>query len=230
MRSLILALLLGLTPAVAASAAETVTPADVGVRVEKPAGDGVHFSQGSGVFLGDGLVLTAAHVVNVDPAHTKTTVVMDGWRIDGTLVYTGLAQKVDLALIRIGDASLSPKRQAQPQVAVCDDNPPPSQPVLVAALDKLTISSTVGTAITSDGQTTGSWTNLLGTGYHNGASGGGVFKPQVGCLWGILNLELSGPSKTPGQKLDLTAFVPASKITPFLQAYREHGGDTTTAP
>ena len=75
-------------------------PAEVGVRVEKPAGDGVHYSQGSGVLLGDGLVLTAAHVVKYNPQDPKVTVVMAGWRVDGTLAAIGGPDSVDLALVK----------------------------------------------------------------------------------------------------------------------------------
>lgn len=195
-----------------------LSPAELGVRVEKPAGDGTHFSQGSGIYLGDGLVITAAHVVRLDPANRKVTVLIDGRRRDGSLVSVGQSDSVDLALIKIPAEELGEKRRKQAPVAVCTGNPGPSQPVVVASLGTVSNALTIATPITSDLQT-GSWTNLLSTGYHQGNSGGGVFDPQLGCLWGILNMELSGPSKTDGRFLDLTAFVPASKITPFLDDY-----------
>jgi len=194
------------------------SPAELGVQVEKPAGDGTHYSEGSGVFLGDGLVLTAAHVVKVDPGNRKVTVLLDGRRRDGTLVPDAQMEKADLALIKLPSEELGDKRRAQAPVAVCTGNPGPSQPVVVASMGTVSNAATISTPITSDLQT-GSWTNLLSTGYHHGNSGGGVFDPRQGCLWGIINLELSGPSKTDGRFLDLTAFVPASKIAPFLDEY-----------
>ncbi|MDR3438048.1 serine protease [Telmatospirillum sp.] len=221
MRALILALLLLPTAVLADDRSpQSLSPADVGVRVEKPAGDGTHFSQGSGVFIGRGLVLTAAHVVKVDPANTKVTVLLDGWRLDGTLVFDGQRENVDLALILLPPEVLSEKRRTQAQVPVCAANPGPNQPVAVASMGTVTNAATIPTAITSDLQT-GTWTNLLSTGFHQGNSGGGVFNPQQGCLWGILNMEMSGPSQTNGQLIDLTAFVPASKITPFLDEFRQ---------
>jgi hypothetical protein len=197
-----------------------LSPADLGVRVEKPVGDGKQFSQGSGVFLGgSGLVLTAQHVVKYDPGNPKVTVLIDGWRRDGALVADGLKESVDLALIALHPEELGERRRAQPSVSVCAGNPGPSQPVVVAALGTVSNSVTIPSPITSDLQT-GTWTNILATGYHQGNSGGGVFDPQHGCLWGILSFELSGNSKTDGKFLDLTAFVPASKIAPFLDEYR----------
>ena len=87
------------------------TPAEVGVRVEKPAGDGVHYSQGSGVYLGEGLVLTAAHVVKFDPDHSHVIVLLDGVRTDGNLVFDGQKHNVDLALIKLDANELSLRRR-----------------------------------------------------------------------------------------------------------------------
>lgn len=210
-------LLLFALPSAAASAA---SPAEIGVRLEKPAGDGLHFSQGSGVFLGDGLVLTAAHVVDINPSNPNVTVVLDGWRKDGVVVKDGHKDNLDLALVKLPPQALSAPRMAQAPVTLCPDNPTPNQKVVVASTGNVTEAATINTAITSDGQA-GTWTNLLSTGFHHGASGGGVFNPKQGCLWGIINIELSG--NVDGRFLDLTAFVPASKIKPFLNGYYAEG-------
>lgn len=194
-------------------------PGDVGVRVEKPAGDGVHFSQGSGVYLGDGLVLTAAHVIKFDPAHSAVTVLLDGVRTDGVVVFDGQMHDVDLALIKLAAGELSQRRRDQPPVPLCLDNPAPNQPVTVAALGTVSPATTIGSAITSDAKAVKGWTNILSTAFHQGNSGGGVFSPKQGCLWGIINLEMSGKLPDTGRFVDLTAFVPASKIAPFIGDY-----------
>ena len=192
------------------------SPSDLGVRVQKPVGDGKTFAQGSGVFLGDGLVLTAAHVISADPSNHKATVVLDRMPIVGTVVENGQTQNLDLALIKIDTQGLSAKRRTQAPIPVCPGNPGPNQAVTVASMGIVTQATTISTPITSDGQS-GTWTNLLSTGYHPGNSGGGVFNPQTSCLWGIINLELSGT--VDGKVLDLTAFVPASKVAGFLKTY-----------
>jgi hypothetical protein len=183
-------------------------PAALGVQIEKPAGDGVHFSIGSGVHLGNGTILTAAHVVAPDPANKSVTVILDGWKIEASVKLVA-KNNLDLALVQIPPQSLSLQRRAQGAVQVCDDDPGPSQSVVVASEGKVTPASTIATAITSDGKT-GSGTNLLSTGFHQGNSGGGVFDPVRGCLWGVILLEMSGNG------LDLTAFAPARKIAAFL--------------
>ncbi|HIJ37383.1 MAG TPA: trypsin-like peptidase domain-containing protein, partial [Rhodospirillaceae bacterium] len=79
----------------------------MGVRIEKPAGDGVHFSQGSGVFVGEGMVLTAAHVVRPDPARRQVIVLLGGWRLDAALVDGAQDDDLDLALIQIPPQAMS---------------------------------------------------------------------------------------------------------------------------
>lgn len=200
------------------------TPAEVGVRVEKPAGDGVHYSQGSGVYLGEGLVLTAAHVVKFDPDHSHVIVLLDGVRTDGNLVFDGQKHNVDLALIKLDANELSLRRREQTPVPLCLANPAPNQPVVVASLGTVSNALTIPSAIeldASEAKDTGTWTNILTTGYHQGNSGGGVFHPREGCLWGIINKEMGGPLKGSGVVVDLTAFVPASKIAPFIGDYFE---------
>ncbi len=184
----------------------------LGVQIEKPAGDGVHFSQGSGVYLGDGLVLTAAHVITVNPADTSATVVMDGWRNDAKLVATG-QPSLDLALLRVTPESISLQRRALKPVEACAAGTVPNQPVVVTSLGTVSLSKTVGTQIKSN-SLNGDWSNILATGYGHGASGGGLFDAQKGCLAGIIIIEATGGA------IELTQFVPAAQIGMFLALHR----------
>jgi hypothetical protein len=221
LRIAILALGLALARPVWAAEPATPTPAEVGVRVEKPAGDGVHYQQGSGVYLGDGLVLTAAHVVKLDPTHNKVVVLIDGVRTDGEVVFNGDAHKIDLALIRLVANELTPKRRTQPQVHVCPANAAPNRSVMVASMGTVTAATTIPSAVSTIGAG-GDWTNILSTGYHHGNSGGGVFDPGHDCLWGILVQELSGRLDD-GRNVDLTAFVPTRQIDAFLADFAKQG-------
>jgi hypothetical protein len=143
---------------------------------------------------------------------------MDGQPIQGMVVQIEPPERLDLALIKVDMDKLAPKWSQQRDVAVCTYNPPTNQPVTVVGLVGVARATTISTAITSGGEETGSWTNLLSTGFHQGNSGGGVFNPQLGCLWGILNLELTGTVN--GKSVDMTAFVPASKVMAFVNSYR----------
>src|SRR5579859_8017831 len=83
----------------AAEPADAPLAAALGVQIENPAGDNMHFSQGSGVFLGGGLVLTAAHVVKLNPGDQTAKVIMDGWRTTARIA--AIAPGLDAALLKI---------------------------------------------------------------------------------------------------------------------------------
>ena len=201
---------LAVAPAVA-EPPEAALVAALGVQIEKPAGDHVHFSQGSGVYLGDGLVLTAAHVIKVDPGNPVSSVILDGWKTDARLVATG--NELDLALLKIDPAELSRQRREMSPVATCAANTAANQPVVVAALGTVTLSKTVGFPINAPALK-GDWTNILATGYTHGASGGGLFDANKGCLAGIVVIEATAPG------VEFTQFVPAPQIAGFVAAYR----------
>ncbi|HMA49724.1 MAG TPA: serine protease [Magnetospirillaceae bacterium] len=208
----VIALLIALATAPAlAEPPEAALVGALGVQIEKPAGDHVHFSQGSGVYLGDGLVLTAAHVVAVDPANPVSSVILDGWKTDARLIATG-ANGLDLALLKIEPADLSRQRRDMKRVDTCPANTAANQPVVVAALGTVTLSKTVGFPINAPALK-GDWTNILATGYTHGASGGGLFDAGKGCLAGIVIIEATAPG------VELTQFVPAPEITVFLSTY-----------
>ena len=204
--------------------AEDPSPQETMVHVQKPAGDGVTFSHGSGVYLGGGLILTAAHVVEMDKAHPEVKILFyEQVIVGGEVVLNGrtFSPDLDLALIRVEPSALTPRLRDEAPTAVCSTNPGLDSSMLVAAEGKVTSAKTIPSALerrdTASNNTNG-WTNILSTGYHHGASGGGVFDPDKNCLEGVISLELSDPSRG----IDLTSFIPASRIGPFLDYYSRH--------
>lgn len=209
MKSLALLLALLVLPAAAEPGGAPLAGA-LGVQIEKPAGDGVYFQHGSGVFIGGGLILTAAHVVKLNPADQTATVIMDGWQT-GAKISAIAADGLDLALLKMDPSEISRQRQGLAPVQLCTAPTVANQPVIVAAQGSVSLSKTVGAPIRSPALT-GDWTDILATGYSHGASGGGVFDASSGCLIGIIIIEATAPG------IELTEFVPAAKIAPFLAA------------
>jgi hypothetical protein len=203
-------LLLALACALPAAAEPDGAPliAALGVQIQKPAGDNVHFAHGSGVFLGNGLVLTAAHVVTFNAQDPNVAVFLDGWKTNAKVFATG-QNGLDLALLKIDPSEISAQRRILSPVQLCTTPPDANQQVIVAAEGQVSFS-----AITP--LTSGKGSNDLATLYEQGASGGGVFDPGKGCLIGIIILARSG--QIAGQDIRMTEFVPAAKIAPFLAA------------
>jgi len=184
----------------------------LGVQIEKPAGDHVHFAQGSGVYLGNGLVLTAAHVIQLDPGNPVSSVIMDGWKTDARVAAIGV-NGLDLALLQINPAEVARQRRDLKPVEICATGTGPKQPVVVAAQGAISLSQTVDAPINAPALK-GDWTDILATGYSHGSSGGGVFDASKGCLAGIIVIEATAPG------IALTQFVPAPQITNFLAGRR----------
>lgn len=206
------ALLLALLAALPAGAEPDGAPmaAAFGVELQKSAGDNVYFMHGSGVFLGGGLILTAAHVVKVNPQDPDVTVVMDGWKTNAKVAAIA-PNGLDLALLKMEPAEISGQRRALSPVHLCTTPSTANQPVIVTAQGTVSLSKTIAAPIQSP-SLNGDWTDILATGYGHGASGGGVFDAGKGCLIGIIIIEATGPG------VELTQFLPAAKIAPFLAA------------
>ncbi len=176
---------------------------------------------GYGVYLGEGLVLTAAHV----PGHARDgdpSVLIAGKTLPAKFVREGVFETLDLTLLRIDARSLPPSLGLR-RMPVCVSPPRVGQAVLSVTPGAAVVSHVMspkllpadvrerfGTAI-SDVATTGN-------------SGSGVFDPVSQCLMGIMSRKIQVSAtrrKMPGAKpvlVDLAKyFVPARRIREFIK-------------
>ena len=193
------------------------SPADLGVRVEKAVGDGKTFAQGSGVLIGGGLVVTAAHVVKYNPTDAGVIVLVEGQRVRGRVVFSDAIP--DVALIKVERSAIPPLSRSR-AATFCDHDPGPGEPVVVDAIGQVTRSKTI-VAPDNPPYRPVDWNATLGTGYHQGSSGGGVFDAVTGCLLGILIYEVSGRVRPSSPFIDITRFAPAPQIAAALEMYRQ---------
>jgi S1-C subfamily serine protease len=128
-------------------------------------------------------------------------------------------ENVDLAVIRVDETALAPQRRARPGVAVFRYNPGADQRAVVISQRLVTRTRTIPVSTQSaPGQ--GAWTNMLMAGLHPGNSGGGVFDPTQGCLWGIVVQEITGRTAPNGPSFDHTVFIGAADVWRFLSRFR----------
>jgi len=162
-------------------------------------------ASGAGVYLGNGLVITAAHVGNGD------SVRIDGLNVPAALIKTGSFLQLDISLIYM-DPGKTPDSLHERRMTLCQEQPPPGAPVILAAPQGITRSTIASpTLIPAEYRTR--FSTLISEGSTNGKSGSGVFDVEKKCLLGILSLKFTD---NVDHKDIASYFVPADAIKPFI--------------
>ena len=174
---------------------------------------------GYGIYLGNGLVITAAHVVGL-AYRTKPSVRIAGLELPATAVKEGAYEDVDLTLLSVDGRKLPISLQMR-RMPLCERAPWVGQPVIVVVPE-----GTARSHIMSP--------NLLPLAYRKrfstvisdvastGNSGSGVFDAASKCLLGIMSRKIQvHPFGDPRRELrDLAKyFVPASTIKAFISPH-----------
>ena len=177
---------------------------------------------GYGIYLGDGYVVTAAHVAG-RAAETRPRVVVDGRALPTGVVKEGTFETNDLTLLRVEPRDLPGRLQLR-RLSLCTSPPTPGQPVLVAIPEGAAPSHILAPArlprefsarfptVIADVETTGN-------------SGSGVFDALRGCLMGIMSRKIETVTKSPGDLRETRRpiakyFVPAATIAAFWASAR----------
>jgi len=186
---------------------------------------------GAGVYLGNGLVITAAHVAGADTSGVR----IDGLNVAAKLVKTGAFPRLDLSLVAM-DADKLPISLRLRRMPLCQQPPRVAAAVIVAAPQGITRSRIMSPLLfTVDVRwkipgapvivraplspllpaTNLRWkvTPVISEGATDGKSGSGVFDADKKCLLGILSQKITN---TVEHKDVGTYFVPASTIQSFV--------------
>lgn len=159
-----------------------------GLRVEIKSGDVVH--SGSGVWLGDGEVLTAFHMLYEPPYVIKETdtisVVYQGVRMAARPVFRGdLDGNNDLELLKITGSQIPTKLAGLEVPPVCPSLEPVNAPVYITAYDNIykTFTSPLFPAAYKDRISSHGTIALVS----HGVSGSPVFDYRARCLAGVIS-------------------------------------------
>jgi hypothetical protein len=175
---------------------------------------------GYGVYLGNGLILTAAHVPG-NVVETKPHVVIAGEDLPASLVKQGELAGVDLTLLSI-DATKLPVRLRMRRTPLCSRESYAGEPVVVATPEG-TARSRVLPRQAIPAELRGRFGTAIADVATTGNSGSGVFDAANLCLLGIISrkisivqqgLKLGAPVRT---TRDIAKyFVPAPDIKAFI--------------
>jgi len=176
---------------------------------------------GYGIYLGNGLILTAAHVAG-NVGQTKPHVVIAGQDLPAALVKEGSLDSVDLTLLSIDGARL-PVRLQMRRTPLCE-RPPYAGERVVVAIPEGTAPSRVLPREAIPADVRARFDTAIADVATTGNSGSGVFDAADLCLLGIMSRKISitrQPLKigAPSRTMDIAKyFVPAAQIRAFIPA------------
>jgi len=161
------------------------------------------------VYLGSGLIVTAAHLVDPNSPMSATVA-----RVTLPATVLKHESEIDLSLLQL-DKSKLPADPALPDVPLCRAPPWPGDPVIVAdatAISNSRIASPQGNILLRH-----RFPTLISDVATTGNSGSGVFDPVRKCLLGIISAKLTVTSEA-GPKDVAKYFVPAEEVRSFVSS------------
>ncbi len=172
---------------------------------------------GYGIYLGKGLVITAAHVVG-SAARTKPNVRIAGMDLPARAIREGNFERVDLTLLSVDEQKLPVYLQMR-RMPLCDNKPWPGEPVIVA-IPEGTARSHIMLPSLLPAQFQKRFSTVIRDVTTTGNSGSGVFDAGQKCLLGIMSRKIfvrpASADKEHEQKDIAKYFVPASTIRAFI--------------
>jgi hypothetical protein len=162
---------------------------------------------GYGIYLGKGLVITAAHVVG-SAARTKPNVRIAGMDLPARAIREGNFERVDLTLLSVDEQRL-PVYLRMRRMPLCDNKPWPGEPVIVA-IPEGTARSYIMLPSLLPAQFQKRFSTVIRDVATTGNSGSGVFDAGQKCLLGIISLKIyqTPSSGAPENKHRDIAFCP----------------------
>jgi hypothetical protein len=175
---------------------------------------------GYGVYLGNGFVITAAHVVGGGDA-TKPQVKIGGERLPTRVVKDGDLNDVDLTLLSV-DVGQLPASLASAHMPLCQNAPAAGESVIVATPEGVARSYIMSPSLLPV-TVPDKFRTVIRYIAETGNSGAGVFDARAKCLLGIISRRISGVLHTPleGQVIEVPVnvakyYVPVSEIAKFI--------------
>jgi Trypsin-like peptidase domain len=174
---------------------------------------------GYGIYLGNGLVISAAHVVG-RVSRTKPTVHIAGLDLPGTAIREGWFELQDLTLLSVDEQKLPVSLRLR-RMPLCDHMPWVGEPVIVAVPEGTARSHIMSPFLISR-SLRARFSTIISDVATTGNSGSGVFDATRKCLLGIMSRKIQARALGPDSKVELRDiakyFVPASIIREFIPA------------
>jgi hypothetical protein len=177
----------------------------------------IALATGYGIYLGQGLIVTAAHVVGAAP-RTQVSVRFGNLQLPAKVVKEGAFEQVDLTLLAVDQEKLPISLRLR-RMPLCHIPPGPGEPVIVAVPEGIA-PSTIMSPRSLPANLRTKFPTVISDVATTGDSGSGVFDERRKCLLGIMSRKIFvRPNMRNGiaQQKDIAKyFVPAATITAFI--------------
>ena len=176
----------------------------------------VNFGTNYGVYLGKGLIITAAHVVGSPLKPTRAYASLARTCLPSA-IKEGNFEREDLTLLSIDEQKL-PVSLRMRRMPLCERPPWPGEPVIVAVPEGTARSRIMSPQLLPRDVRT-KFPTVISDVATTGNSGSGVFDAGSKCLLGIMSrrISLRPNSADAGEQKDIAKyFVPASTIRAFI--------------
>ena len=185
-------------------------PTDAALRVYA-----VHIGGLYGVYLGSGLIITAAHVVNSDP-HVHIA----GLDLTAKVIKVSPFDQLDLALLSVDDDKLPVSLRLR-RMPLCQAKPIVGAPVIVAIPEGTARSQILSPSVLPP-NVRARFSTVISHVKTTGNSGSGVFDAEKKCLLGIMSRKIQQHSPSGESSMDIAKyFVPSWIIKDFIpEEYR----------
>jgi hypothetical protein len=140
---------------------------------------------GYGIYLGQGIVITAAHVVGHWPLFTHPRVLIAGQDLPATIVKEGSFETTDLALLSVGEAAL-PMSLRLRRNPLCS-GPPKIGSEVINVIPEGTTRARVIPPLSIPAQLRMTFDTLIDS---EKSSGSGLFDVERKCLLGIMSAKV----------------------------------------
>jgi len=153
-----------------------------------------------GIYLGNALILTAAHVAGSPSDILPITIMAEGHSVAAHFVKAGEFDDIDISLLSIDPSTLTPELRALSALKLCIAHPVPGQQVIVVDPLHVAVSSIIDRQRLPSGIPE-KFDSLIGDVDITGNSGSGVFDADRGCLLGIISRRIDWITRdTNGEK------------------------------
>ncbi len=142
---------------------------------------------GYGIYLGNGIVITAAHVAGLAPWH-KLVVEIAGQNLPANVLKKGQFGDVDLTLLAVDERQLPVSLRLR-RMTVCKDPPLPGEEVIVAIPEGIARSHVISPSLLPH-DLAPKFRTAISDVATTGNSGSGVFDADKKCLLGIISAKI----------------------------------------